>query len=410
MKKILLLIFLILTLKIQAQINVKINNFTDKTIQLKITSGEPISPTESFVEVYSQTVIGNFTSSEYIKVKDVKKDKKIYVTGFVDGLGNFKFDERVISKKNQQIELNLTLNVNTIPTDELSYQELINQLNYTPPKGSEKILSADVAYKTFFGGLSLRKNGEEIDRIEPTVLKAEISPIQFGSLNRTIEVFFSGNFISDNKGTAPGIASVNLNVSRDELYKLKYTLNDIGTQVWSGPNGKSINALFNEMSEIDKISLVKRYLRDTTLQLFQYDHMYLFKSMTLNVDKYKRTSTTIEANVPVFFSSGTAFKKEDGENFSTNAYATVLNIWATKDVTHLLVQATKEYLEKQKVIIANSTTNRDAQNIVNALDLKQDDNSLLMISDNMTKSQIETEFLRKINLLKDKQSIIEGNQ
>jgi hypothetical protein len=398
-----------LSFKSQGQIYLKINNQTDKSIQLKITYGDPASPVESFVEVYSQSVAPNFSSPEKIRIRAVKKNKRIYVTGTVVGLGNFKFDERTISKKNQQVDLNLSLNVNVIPPDNLSYQDLISQLNFSPPKGSEKILSADVAYKSFFGGLSLRKDSFEIDRIEPTVLKSEVTPLQFGSINRTIEVYFSGNFISDNKGAAPGIASVNLNVSRDGLYKLKYTLSDIGTQVWSGVNGKSINTLFNEMSELDKNTLIKRFLADTTLQLFQYDQMYLFKLMTLSMDKYKRTSSTIEANVPVFFSGGTAYKKEEGQNFSTNAYSTVLNIWATKNVTYLLVQATQEFLEKQKSLVANSSTNRDAQNLINALDLKQD-NNLILIRDNMTKSQIENEFIQKINLLKDKQQTLERNQ
>jgi len=409
MKKIIFVLIVTLSFKAQGQINVKINNQTDKAIQLKITYGDPTSPIESFVEVYGQTVAPNFSSPETIRIKNIKKNKKIYVTGTVVGLGNFKFDERVISKKNQQVDLNLSLNVNVIPSDNLSYQDLISQLNFSPPKGSGKILSADVAYKTFFGGLSLRKDSLEIDRIEPTVLKAEVNPIQFGSINRTIEVYFSGNFISDNKGAAPGIASVNLNVSMDELYKLKYTLSDIGIQVWTGANGKSINTLFNEMSELDKNSLIKRYLADTTLQLFQYDKMYLFKALTLNMDKYKRTSATIQANVPVFFSNGTVYQQEVVGTFSTNADSTVLNIWATRNVSYLLVHATQEYLEKQKALIANSTTNRDAQNLIKALDLKQD-NNLLLIRDNMTKSQIEIELNQKINLLKDKELKLERNQ
>lgn len=393
-----------IAVKAQAQINLKVNNTTDKVIQLKITTGEPSAPIESFVEVYSETIAPHSSSPEYLRIKDIKKNKKIYVTGTIAGLGNFKFDERTISKRNQKVDLNLSLNVSVLPPDNLSYQELMTQLNFNPPAGSEKVLSADVAYKSFFGGLSLKKNGVEVDRIEPTVLKAEVKPIQFGSINKTIEVYFTGNFISDNKGAAPGIASVNLNVSRDELYKLKYVLNDIGTQVWSGP---SINVLFRDLDEVDKNALVKRYMADTTLKLFQYDQMYLFKSMTLNVDKYKRTSTTIEANVPVFFSSETAYKKDGGESFSTNAYATTLNVWAAKDVTYLLVQATADYLEKQRAAIANSTTNRDAQNVINALNLKQE-NNLLILTDNMTKSQIGTELNQKINLLKDKQLTLEG--
>jgi hypothetical protein len=180
---------------------------------------------------------------------------------------------------------------------------------------------------------------------------------------------------------------------------LKYTLNDIGTQIWSGPNGKSINLLFSEMNETDKTSLIKRYLADTTLQLYQYDQMYLFKSLTLNVDKYKRTATIIDANVPVFFSSGTAYKKEDGYNFSTNAYSTVLNIWATKNVTYLLVQAAQDYLEKQRLLVNNSTTTKDAQNLINASQLMQDGN-LLMLKKNMTKSQIEEEIGQKNRITK----------
>jgi hypothetical protein len=409
MKKLLFLPILTLAFNAVGQIQVKFNNQTDKVIQLKITYGEPTSPIESFIEVYTQTISPNSTSPGYIKVKDVKKKRKIYITGTVAGLGNFKFEERIIAKRNQKIEINLSLNVNSIPNDNFSYQELINQLNYNPPKGSEKILSADVAYKSYFGGLSLRKDTIEVDRIEPTVLKADISPMQYGSINRTIEVYFSGNFISENKGNAPGIASVNLSVSKDELYKLNYTLSDIGTQVWSGPNGKSINTLFSEMSQNDKNSLIKRYLADTTLQLFQYDQMYLFKSLTLNMDKYKRTSTTIEANVPVFFSSGTAYKKEDGEKFTTNAYSTVLNIWATKNVTYLLVQATEEYLKQQKLLVQSSSTTKDAQNLINAAQLKQDENFLLL-KENMTKAQIETELGQKIKLLNEKAKMLQRKE
>jgi hypothetical protein len=402
MKKLQLISFIALVFNAQAQIQVKFNNQSDKAIQLKITYGEPTSPIDAFIEAYTQTVPPNSTSPEYIKIKEVKKKKKIYVTGTVAGLGNFKFEERVITQKNQKIELNLSLiNVKSIPSDNLSYQDLINQLNYNPPKGSEKILSADVAYKTYFGGLSLRKDSIEIDRIEPTVLKAEMTPMQYGSINKTIEVYFSSKFISENKGSAPGIASVNLNVSNDELYKLKYTLSDIGTQIWSGPNGKSINILFSEMSDTDKTSLIKRYLADATLQLFQYDQMYLFKSLTLNVDKYKRTSTTIDVNVPVFFSSGTAYKKDDEGNFSTNAFSTVLNIWSTKNVTYLLVQAAQDYLEKQKLLVSNSTTTKDAQNLINATQLIQDEN-LLLLKKNMTKTQIETELGQKIKVLNEK--------
>jgi len=401
MKKLLLLALLALALSVKGQIQVKLNNQTDKAIQLKITYGEPTAPIESFVEAYTQIISPNSISPEYIKIKNIKKKKKIYVTGTVAGLGNFKFEERIIAQRNQKIEINLSLNISSIPSDNFSYQELINQLNYNPPKGSEKIISADVAYKSYFGGLSLRKDTIEVDRIEPTVLKADITPMQYGSINRIIEVYFSGNFITENKGNAPGIASVNLNVSKDELYKLKYTLNDIGTQVWSGPNGKSINTLFSEMSEIDKNALIKRYLADSTLQLFQYDQMYLFKSLTLNMDKYKRTSTTIEANVPVFFSSNTAYKKEDGENFTTSAYSTVLNIWATKNVTYLLAQATEEFLMKQKSLVQNSSTTKDAQNLINAAQLIQDDN-YLFLKDNMTKKQIELELGQKIKLLNEK--------
>lgn len=406
MKHLILIVLATVTYGASGQIHVKFANSTDKPIQVKISFGDPTSPIESFREVYTQTIAPNATSPEYIKIKDVKKKKKIYVSGTVSGLGNFKFDERIISTRNQKIDLQLSLNVNTVPADNLSYQELINQLNYNPPKGSSKIIAADNAYKTYFGGLSLRKDTVEIDRIEPTVLKSEVTPLQYGSINRTIEVYFSGNFISDNKGNAPGIASVNLNVSRDELYKLKYTLSDIGTQVWSGPGGKSINTLFNEMSELDKTALVKRYLADTTLTLFQYDQMYLFKALTLTMDKYKRTSTTVDASVPVFFSSGTAYKKEDGENFTTNSFSTVLNIWSTKNVTYLLVQAAQEYLEKQKSLVESSTTSRDAQNIINATFLA-DETTFLNFKPNMTKGQIGQEFTEKIKILKDKQLTLE---
>lgn len=77
-------------------------------------------------------------------------------------------------------------------------------------------------------------------------------------------------------------------------------------------------------------------------------------------------------------------------------------------MSYLLIQATQEYLEKQKALIANSTTNIDAQNLIKALDLKQD-NNLLLIRDNMTKSQIEIELNQKINLLKDKELTLERN-
>lgn len=286
---------------------------------------------------------------------------------------------------------------------------MMNQLNFIPPAGSEKVISAEVAYKSYFGGLSIRKDNKEIDRIEPTVLKAEITPVQYGSTNRNIEVYFSGSYISDNKGSAPGIASVNLSVSKDELYKLNYTINDIGTQVWFGPNGKSINTLFSELSENDKTSLIKRYLADPTIQLWQYDQMYLFKSLILNMDKYKRTSTTIDATVPVFFSSGTAYKKDDGEKFTTNAYSTVLNIWATKNVTNLLVQAAEEYLEKQRLLVQKSTTSKDAQNLIAAAQLIQDENLLLLKKD-MSKAEITTELGEKIKVLNEKKMSLQMNE
>ena len=124
-------------------------------------------------------------------------------------------------------------------------------------------------------------------------------------------MFFSGDFISQNNGEVPGIASASINTSSNELYKLKYNLNDIGTVVWTPKDGKSITTLFSEMSKIDKQAIIKRYLNDSTLTLHQYDHMYLFETLNLQVDKYKRTTTTIDANVPVFFTNNTAFKKED---------------------------------------------------------------------------------------------------
>ena len=367
MKKLLLILTMILPFTNYGQVKLKFDNSTDKQITIKVKYGEPTSPLESFTEVFSQTVNSNFTTSEFIRIKKIRKGHKFVIMGNIDGLGNFKFFESTLIKRNQEFTVPLKTSVTSVPDDNSSYQSLISQLNFNPPKDSKKIMSADIAYNTFFGGLSLRKDSVEIDRIEPTVIKSKVSPIQYGSINKTIEVFFSGDFITQNNGEVPGIASASINASNNELYKLKYNLNDIGTVVWSTANGKSITKLFSEMDKIDREALIKRYLNDSTLTLHQYDHMYLFETLTLQVEKYKRTSTTIDANVPIFFTNNTAFKKEDSETFLTTANNTVLNVWSEKDVTNLMVQAAKEYLEEKEKLIRLAQTNNDAQKIAESV-------------------------------------------
>jgi len=105
MKKILFLALFIFGFSAKGQIQVKFNNRTDKAIQLRITYGESTSPLESFMEVYTQTVASNSISPKYIKIREIKKNRKIYVTGTVAGLGNFKFEERVITQRNQKIDI-----------------------------------------------------------------------------------------------------------------------------------------------------------------------------------------------------------------------------------------------------------------------------------------------------------------
>lgn len=115
MKHLILVVLATVTYSAYGQIHVKFANSTDKPIQVKIAFGDPTSPIESFREVYTQTIAPNSTSPAYIKIKDVKKKKKIYVSGTVSGLGNFKFDERIISARNQKIDLQLSLNVSSVP-------------------------------------------------------------------------------------------------------------------------------------------------------------------------------------------------------------------------------------------------------------------------------------------------------
>lgn len=400
-KNILALTILIFGLNSFGQVFIKFNNQTDKQISIKITAGEQNSPIESFLEVYSTTIQANAQQQDFIKIKEIKKGYKIIVTGAMATLGNFKFYEQTISQKNSKLTILLTLAVEEVPSDNTSYQNLLNALNYNPPKGSNKVMSSDIAFKSFFGGLCLRKDTIDLDRLEPSVLKSEMNPIQYGSINRSISTYFSGNFLSDNKAGAPGIANVSGSVQRDELYKLTYDVNDIGTLVWSPPNGKSIGQLFNELNEIDKIGWVKRYIADSTLKMFQYDHIYLFKTMDVFVDKYKRTSTTVDANVPIFFSSNTAFKKDEGGSFKVNATTTALNIWSEKDITYLLVQTAQAYLEKQKAIIQQTTTNKDAQNVINST-FKFDDTNIIATNEKSTKSDILNNLNNRIKILKTK--------
>lgn len=392
MKKILLSL-LIFPFIVLGQVKLKFSNNTDKQIMIKVKYGESTSPLESFTEVYSQSVAPKLNTLDFVKVKKIRKGDKFIVLGSVDGLGNFNFFESTLVKRNQEFTVPLNTTVTTVPDDNSSYQSLITQLNFNPPKNSKKIMSADVAYNTYFGGLSLRKDSVEIDRIEPAVIKSNVTPIQYGSINKTIEVFFSGDFISQNNGEVPGIASASINTSSNELYKLKYNLNDIGTVVWTPKDGKSITTLFSEMSKIDKQAIIKRYLNDSTLTLHQYDHMYLFETLNLQVDKYKRTSTTIDANVPVFFTNNTAFKKEDSETFITTANNTVLNIWAEKNVTNLMAQAAKEYLEEQEKLISLAKSNSDAQEIAESVLDK--DNAITPV-ENITKNEILKNVKREI--------------
>ena len=121
--------------------------------------------------------------------------------------------------------------------------------------------------------------------------------------------------------------------------------------------------------------------------------MYLFETLNLQVDKYKRTTTTIDANVPVFFTNNTAFKKEDSETFITTANNTVLNIWAEKNVTNLMAQAAKEYLEEQEKLISLAKSNSDAQEIAESVLDK--DNAITPV-ENITKSEILKNVKREI--------------
>lgn len=401
MKKLLLILAMILPFTNYGQVKLKFDNNTDKQITIKVKYGEPTSPLESFTEVFSQTVNSNFTTPEFIRIKKIRKGHKFVIMGNIDGLGNFKFFESTLIKRNQEFTVPLKTSVTSVPDDNSSYQSLISQLNFNPPKDSKKIMSADIAYNTYFGGLSLRKDSIEIDRIEPTVVKSKVSPIQYGSINKTIEVFFSGDFITQNNGEVPGIASASINASNNELYKLKYNLNDIGTVVWSTANGKSITKLFSEMDKIDREALIKRYLNDSTLTLHQYDHMYLFETLTLQVEKYKRTSTTIDANVPIFFTNNTAFKKEDSETFLTTANNTVLNVWSEKDVTNLMVQAAKEYLEEKEKLIKLARNNNDAQKIAESIFEKQNEiTPVENISKNDILKNVNNEIKRMNKVLK----------
>lgn len=390
-KSILIIVLTLITLHAHCQIKVKFINRTNKLIALKMTAGDSDSPVQTYRQIHTQTIQPNQNDQDYTSIKNAKKKQKILVIGTIDGLGDVKFQEMTITKRNQLIDIVLNISASEVPADNQSYQRLVSQLNFSPPSGSEKVMSAEMAYKTYFGALSLRKGDVEVDRIEPNVLKAEVTPVQYGTLNKTVELFFSGNFISDNKGTAPGIASVNLNVAKDELYKLKYNLSGIGNIVWSNSQNKSIAKLFSELDDINKQSLALRYLSDTTLKMYQYDNMYLFNLANLQVEKYKRTSTTIDASVPVFFSSNTAFKKEDGENYTTSAATTVLNIWATKDLTYLLAENAKNYLAKQKQSILNSSTSKDAQNVLGGI------TGVIRRSIDLPETATKDQILREIN-------------
>ncbi len=375
------------------QVFLRFDNQTAKIISIHVLTGNQASPITSYTEIYSTTIPANANPPESPKIKNVKKGDNIVVEGTAVGMtGTFKFFQQTIYDKNLHFTVPLTLNnVETLPSDNTSYQNLIDALNYSPPSKSEKVMSSDVAFKSFFGGLFLKKDSSVIDRLEPTVLKAEMNPIQYGSINRTIDLYLSGSFLTSTKAAAPGIASVSATAQSDELYKLSYSVNDIGTLVWSPPNGKSIAQLFNELDEVDKEGWVKRYIADTTLRMCQYDNIYLFKTMTISVDRLKRTSTVIDASVPVFFSNNTSFKKEDGESFNINATTTALNVWSSKDVTYLLVQAARDYLEKQKVAVQNATTNQDAENLINST-LKLNNTSLLKTPTNATKTEIVTKL------------------
>jgi hypothetical protein len=403
MKNKILTLILIIPFFSFGQVKLKFDNKTDKQITIKVKYGESTSPIEAFTEVFSQTISANTTTPEFIKIKKIKKYNKFIIMGSIDGLGRFKFFESTLVKRNQKFTIPLKTTVIVVPSDNTSSQSIISQLNFNPPANSKKVMSAEIAYNAYFGGLSLRKDSVEIDRIEPFVLKSKVSPIQYGSINKTIEVFFSGDFISNNKGEVPGIASVSINTSRNELYKLKYNLNDIGTIVWSNTNGKSVTTLFSELGKIDKVALINRYLNDSTLTLYQYDHMYLFESLTLQVDKYKKTSTIIDANVPIFFANNTAFKKENNRTFITTSNNTVLNIWAEKDVTNLMVQAAKDYLIEQEKIISLAKSNKDAQIIAESIFEKQ--NKITPIENTTKKNILENvniEILRLNKILKIK--------
>ena len=94
-----------------------------------------------------------------------------------------------------------------------------------------------------------------------------------------------------------------------------------------------------------------------------------------------------------FFTNNTAFKKEDSETFITTANNTVLNIWAEKNVTNLMAQAAKEYLEEQEKLISLAKSNSDAQEIAESVLDK--DNAITPV-ENITKSEILKNVKREI--------------
>ncbi|MET1259420.1 hypothetical protein ABV409_08760 [Flagellimonas sp. DF-77] len=362
------LLLALITFNINGQVKLKFNNTLDEQIVVKVRHGEISTPIESMSEVFTQTMQANSETPDFIRLRDVRKGQKFVVLGQIGAKGLFKFFESTLLRRNSEHIITMTATMDEVGNDEISYQNLLKAISDTPPENSRKVIPADDAYNTFFGGLSIRdKEGNEIDRIDASVLKAVKNPIQYGNLDKKIEAFFTGSFLTKNNGEVPGIASASIAVNSSRGYKLKYDLNDIGTRVWSGPNGKSIDELFSQLNPIVKNGVVKRYLADTTLTMHQLDHLYLFQSAIISVEKYKSSKTIIDATVPVFLSSSSAFEKEEGGDDTTASTNTVLNIWSKKDVTYLLVQAAKDYLEKQKEIIAIAKSNSEAQKIAEAV-------------------------------------------
>lgn len=260
--------------------------------------------------------------------------------------------------------MTLVLNSTKVPDDNSSAQGLLDQINYNPPTGSQIVMDAEAAYKDYFGGLSLRQNGKEVYRIEPTILKSDVSPIQYGPFSNAISLYLSGKFMSTNKASVPGIVGLGGNISNEKLYKLVYNVNQIGTVIWTPPGGKSIVTLFKELNSDEKNSLIKRFLADPSLKMYQYDHIYILKQLDLQIDSYTKANTVIDVSVPVFLSSNTSFTKDNENSYHTSVVSTTLNIWAEKDVTILLVDAAKDYLAEQQRLVEAATTSKDAQAVV----------------------------------------------